>query len=94
MVVSGSHGQFEPWGDVLAAHKGGRPLWEAASGQWVWALSQGVKLRIDWGCQGPLVQPRLLQGGSREDRAALNLPLLFMSSRMDLLQDLVQLTGG
>lgn len=74
MVVSGSRGRFEPWGDVLAAHKGGQPPWEAVSGPWVWALSQGVKLRVAWGRRGALVQPRLLQGGSGENRAAPNLP--------------------
>lgn len=72
-------GDLSPRGDMLAACKGGRPRWEAASGQWVWALSQGVKLGVDWGSRGALVQPRLLQGGSGEGRAALNLPLLFMS---------------
>lgn len=40
-------------GDMLAACKGCRPRWEAASGQWVWALSQGVKLGVDWGSRGP-----------------------------------------
>lgn len=74
MVVSGSRGRFEPWGDVLAAHKGGQPPWEAVSGPWVWARSQGVKLRVAWGRRGALVQPRLLQGGSGENRAAPNLP--------------------
>ena len=76
MVVSGPRGRFEPPGGYACCC---RPRWEAASGQWVWALSQGVKLGVDWGSRGALVQPRLLQGGSGEGRAALNLPLLFMS---------------
>lgn len=79
MVVSGPRGRFEPPGGYACCLQ----RVPAMLGSCEWAVGLGSESGREAGGRlgepRALVQPRLLQGGSREGRAALNLPLLFMS---------------